>query len=358
MEFYLMMTKHCNLSCRYCSGVNIKSSRNSEISRPELDRQLDYVFKVAGKYPKDKHSLMFYGGEPLLNLEGIEEVIKRTQNTKFNFQYLIYTNGTLLNRASELLLENLSYIFVSIDGLEEVHDAQRGKGSFRKILSNLENLSSAFAGEKMARITVTNIVPLYDSVMNLLDKFEHIYWSVENTSELYPDEDEYQARYLEDQSRLIEFWVRELERGKLWNIVPFQGTAWALLSGEKIEQPWCGFGSVSNIVDLDGTAYLCDELVENPEFVWTSSKYIGWKPPYQHPDCQRCPVKFICGGRCGVAMLFHPPERRKRDCLKVIKMIQEIERKLPRIEDALKKHQIPLNALASEVVLDHCEVMP
>jgi len=308
VEFYLMMTKHCNLSCRYCSGVNIKSSKNSEISRPDLDRQLDYVFKVAGKYPKDKHSLMFYGGEPLLNLEGIEEVIKRTQNTKFNFQYLIYTNGTLLNRASELLLENLSYIFVSIDGLEEVHDAQRGKGSFRKILSNLENLSSAFAGEKMARITVTNIVPLYDSVMNLLDKFEHIYWSVENTSELY--------------------------------------------------QPWCGFGSVSNIVDLDGTAYLCDELVENPEFVWTSSKYIGWKPPYQHPDCQRCPVKFICGGRCGVAMLFHPPERRKRDCLKVIKMIQEIERKLPRIEDALKKHQIPLNALASEVVLDHCEVMP
>ncbi len=358
MDFYLMMTKHCNLSCRYCSGVNIQTTFGQEISRPDLDRQLEYVFSVVRRYPEQKHSLMFYGGEPLLNLDDIEEVIRRTKPTEYNFQYLIYTNGTLLDKASEFFLENLSYIFVSIDGIERIHDAQRGEGTYKKIMSNIQNLPSVFKGEKMARITVTNIVPLYESVMNLLDKFEHIYWSVENTTELYPDEDEYQARYLEDQRRLIEFWVSELEKGKLWNIVPFQGPAWVLLTGEKIEHPWCGFGTVSNIVDLDGTAYLCDELIDNPEFTWPNSKYIGWKPPYEHPDCKKCPVKFICGGRCAVAMIFHPPERRKRDCLKVVKMIKEIEKRLPRIESALKKHNIPVDSLATDVVINHCEVMP
>lgn len=97
-----------------------------DIRWPQIQRMLPEL------YERGIRILILEGGEPLLwkdGTRGINDVIVKAK--KYFFCIGVTTNGTLpLDIESDI-------IWVSIDGLQEMHDRLRGK-SFERIISNIE----------------------------------------------------------------------------------------------------------------------------------------------------------------------------------------------------------------------------
>lgn len=68
---------------------------------------------------------MFYGGEPLLNMSFIEQIIEVVSQLnigkEMEVSYLMTTNATLIHKYLPFLVENKFRLMISLDGNEENH---------------------------------------------------------------------------------------------------------------------------------------------------------------------------------------------------------------------------------------------
>jgi radical SAM protein with 4Fe4S-binding SPASM domain len=87
--------------------------------------------------------VLFSGGEPLVRQDLLELARYAVDH---GMRAVVSTNGTLITRekARELKKVGLSYVGVSLDGLEEVNDRFRGKkGAFRDAMMGIKNCQEA-----------------------------------------------------------------------------------------------------------------------------------------------------------------------------------------------------------------------
>jgi len=101
-KIYLEITNVCNLSCSFCAGTSRKkhflSVDEFEILAKKLRTYTDYLY----------FHLM---GEPLLHPQ-LNDFLKISEY--FGFKVIITTNGTLLGKAAEILLNSPALFKVSI----------------------------------------------------------------------------------------------------------------------------------------------------------------------------------------------------------------------------------------------------
>jgi MoaA/NifB/PqqE/SkfB family radical SAM enzyme len=129
------ITSRCNLKCVHCYASVTGACRELTTGQglQLISRLKDYGVPV----------VLFSGGEPLIR-EDLPELINAA--TSASMRAVISTNGTLITREKAAILGDmgLSYVGVSLDGLEEVNDRFRGlNGAFSKDLSGIENAMSA-----------------------------------------------------------------------------------------------------------------------------------------------------------------------------------------------------------------------
>lgn len=98
------------------------------------------------KLPK-KPVIILWGGEPLFS-PFFDELTERLFEMGFKLE--IITNGTMIDRHIEVIRRCISKVYVSIDGLEKLHDSIRGEGVFEKVTQNLKLLEK----EKVRIMTV------------------------------------------------------------------------------------------------------------------------------------------------------------------------------------------------------------
>ena len=125
------ITSACNLRCVHCyAATDAPRDELSTREGMELIAQLhDYGCPV----------ILFSGGEPLIRKD-LPGLVRRTVGS--DMRAVISTNGTLITRdlAMELADCGLSYIGVSLDGLQEINDAFRGvPGAFRDALKGIDH---------------------------------------------------------------------------------------------------------------------------------------------------------------------------------------------------------------------------
>lgn len=153
----LNITNNCNLACKYCPYCD--DNAYSEI-RPKKDMDeevaltaVDFFFKHNERIRNEGMLISFYGGEPLLNMGVIEACVEYVKNKYKKYHnkvhFVINTNGTLLNdEVVSYLMDNKILLHISIDGPEDVHNANRlsknGTGSYEIIISNLEKIRAKF----------------------------------------------------------------------------------------------------------------------------------------------------------------------------------------------------------------------
>ncbi len=127
------MTRRCNLKCVHCYARAVDVYGKDEIDTASAKRMIDDL--AAYGVPV----MLFSGGEPLVREDLVELAAYAVEK---GMRAVISTNGTLITpqKAAELKKVGLSYVGISLDGLEEAHDRFRGKkGSFAKALEGVEN---------------------------------------------------------------------------------------------------------------------------------------------------------------------------------------------------------------------------
>ena len=131
------MTRACNLKCIHCYAHAVARSREKELTTEQAKSMIDDLAQFGVPV------LLFSGGEPLVRPDLVE--LARYAVGK-GMRAVISTNGTLITRekAKELKSVGLSYVGVSLDGMEAINDEFRGKkGAFREAMEGIRNCQEA-----------------------------------------------------------------------------------------------------------------------------------------------------------------------------------------------------------------------
>lgn len=141
MVVILNTTFRCNLRCGYCYGQYFQR-KDKDFTTKELLDLIDDLAKMGTR------SITLGGGEPLIR-EDIGKIVERIK--KRGIECGFNTNGTLVPQKIKEL-KKADMICVSIDGPKEMNDANRGKGSFKKIMGGID--AALEAGIKVHTTTV------------------------------------------------------------------------------------------------------------------------------------------------------------------------------------------------------------
>lgn len=122
MIYHIVTTPECNLCCEYCCGKSF-SEPESKLKFESVPETPQYTMSELNSFLKkdeDKPvSIIFYGGEPLLNIDFIKKVMDSQKKYKVVKNFLIQTNGTLLDKLPKKYVNKFHTILVSIDGEEK-----------------------------------------------------------------------------------------------------------------------------------------------------------------------------------------------------------------------------------------------
>jgi len=131
------MTRRCNLKCIHCYSNSANIDYPDELTTEEGRKLIDDLAAFGSPV------ILFSGGEPLLRPDLLELAHYATDK---GMRAVISTNGTLITKdiAAKLKKIGLSYVGVSLDGLERTHDRFRGmKGAFELAIEGIRNCRDA-----------------------------------------------------------------------------------------------------------------------------------------------------------------------------------------------------------------------
>jgi 12,18-didecarboxysiroheme deacetylase len=131
------MTRRCNLKCIHCYSNSADIDYPDELTTEEGKKLIDDLASFGSPV------ILFSGGEPLLRPDLLELAQYATDK---GMRAVISTNGTLITKeiAAKLQKIGLSYVGVSLDGLEKTHDKFRGKkGAFASAIEGIRNCRDA-----------------------------------------------------------------------------------------------------------------------------------------------------------------------------------------------------------------------
>ena len=147
---------YCNLNCIYCGFGELYEGYDERLGKKMNMRHaitlLKYIYELKPKNKKNKFNIGFYGGEPLLNIGFIKQIVevanKLNVEKGLELQYSITTNGTLLHKYIDFLVANKFNLAVSLDGDEEGQSyrvfAKNNKNSFQKVIDNIDMIQRIY----------------------------------------------------------------------------------------------------------------------------------------------------------------------------------------------------------------------
>lgn len=140
------VTNHCNLACEHC--FVFREGNPSEAPPSIRDEMSDDAILETLTALRDRHgirSMLWMGGEPLLKKRLLARGIGLfARNT-------IATNGTI----GLVDFGPATLYVVSLDGPEDVNDAIRGPGVYRRVMRTLSSVPEEFASAVQVQCTVT-----------------------------------------------------------------------------------------------------------------------------------------------------------------------------------------------------------
>ena len=173
MHLTIVPTEACNLACIYCyeNGCKERSmpKKVQEQIKNFIEQQKDIIKSLA---------ITWYGGEPLLKMDVIDELskyfLKFTKENNIQYSASMITNGTLLDEQTvdKLVNYKIDSIQVTLDGLEEQHNKRRfyrvgDKNSFQNILEGIKKCVGKISVGIRINVDKTN-VDQYKKLIDLL----------------------------------------------------------------------------------------------------------------------------------------------------------------------------------------------
>ncbi|MBS7645042.1 MAG: TIGR04084 family radical SAM/SPASM domain-containing protein [Candidatus Bathyarchaeia archaeon] len=374
MYYYVTLTLECNLKCKYCYG---KCWDEPDYALDEEDIDYDLpgaisygINELRGFIGRDPYpTIVFYGGEPLLRVDLMEEIMDRVPARRF----ILQTNGLLLDRLENEYLSRLDSILVSIDGSRELTDFYRGDGVYMKIVENVRRIRSmGFKGEIIARMTVSNnTMELEREVLSLIEGedavFDSIHWQLDALFWKGDYDEELIGEWLENYNihvrRLARIWVMDMIlSGRVLRIYPLLGVARSLLLNEQSKLR-CGAGWVMFNIQTDGRITPCPVMAGMRRFYLgdihsLNPRSLRDSVSVANP-CPSCRIYWICGGRCLYAnsTRLWGPEGYRMVCRTVENLVESMRGFIPVLRRLLWEGRIGIGEF-NYPRFNSCEIIP
>lgn len=142
MALTILPTRGCNFGCIYC----YEQDRPNVLMNEQTEKAI--VKFVCSNSNLKRLSVVWYGGEPLLNFDSMVRLTKMFKQLNIEYSAKIVSNGYLLTMEKADLMKDLAIrnIQITFDGSEEIHNQRRfllgGQPTYRKIMDNLKYLLS------------------------------------------------------------------------------------------------------------------------------------------------------------------------------------------------------------------------
>lgn len=178
-----IVTEDCNLRCKYCYITHKASNKKMNFSVAK--KFIDYVLnsEMVKQYAV---TLDFIGGEPLLEIDLIDEICdyfklktyERGISWYWNYRISICTNGVNYKdkRIQRFISKNKNKVSmaITIDGTKEKHDLQRvfpdGSGSYDIVKKNVDIWKNQFYASTKVTFASDDLKYLKDSILELWDQ--------------------------------------------------------------------------------------------------------------------------------------------------------------------------------------------
>jgi uncharacterized protein len=148
LEVTILTTYSCNFKCVYCFEESVKDE--VFLDKNTSDQIVQWLIIRAQVKRYKRIYLVFYGGEPLLNVKPIYDISWQlqewAQKKGIEFGFGIITNGSLVNPSliDKFLSVGLKEIRISIDGFRDEHNKKRpfcdGRPTFDVLINNIKSV--------------------------------------------------------------------------------------------------------------------------------------------------------------------------------------------------------------------------
>ena len=149
MNVIVKVTDACNFACNYCSVG--ETAINQAINIATVKKMVDDLPELLNRVEDNKISILWHGGEPLLMpIEFYREAMSYAKEhlREYNLSFKMQSNGYLVDEKwIDLLREYKVNIGISLDGYQELHDANRctknEEPTFSVVMQNIARLRQA-----------------------------------------------------------------------------------------------------------------------------------------------------------------------------------------------------------------------
>lgn len=309
----LHVANACNLGCKYCfAGQGDYGLETSLMTAQTAQRSLDYLVNSSSE--DEGLRVVFFGGEPLLNLDVIEKTIEYA-NEKYpnrKFSYSTTTNGTLLSdKFIQMAAQYKIHTLVSMDGSAEIQDKLRpfrdGRGTSKTIREGVRRASITIPLSVRSTITRIN-TDLFSETNQFINMgFSKVFFSPVSTED---PETKIELEDLETiKSELLLLANDYLERAVSHQPQVFRAFSdiMTLLMRATKTKIGCGAGRRFVSILPNGDIYPCHRFagmgnyrigsIFNSDSFGTFSRY--WNETVdKRSDCKTCWIRNYCGGGC------------------------------------------------------------
>ena len=376
MIYHIVTTPDCNLCCEYCCGKSF-SEPESKLKFEDVPKEPKYTMAQLNSFlKKDKDkpvSLIFYGGEPLMNINFIKKLMDSQEKYKTVDHFLIQTNGTLLDKLPKKYVNKFHTILVSIDGGRITTNKNRGEGTWEKVTNNLKLIkANGFKGEIIARMTVEEPTNFYQDILDLVEPtdkdaftFTSVHWQLDaNMWHDYKKRNftEWSKEYNKDISKVTKYWLKKLNKGKVLRFYPFMGLLDSLIYKAQYHLR-CGSGIGNFTILPHGKISSCPIMSGVKEYYLGDIKSIAPKAlPFKltvGSPCTTCDDFELCGGRCLYSNLnpTWPKKGINEICQTTRHLIKEMKGIAPSVKELIDSKKIKKKDLGF-LKYNCCEIIP
>lgn len=193
------VTDFCNLNCIYCSlgelykNTEARNSKNMNIH--SAINLLKYIFEFKTHKDPEKLVIAFYGGEPLLNIKFIKQIVEVVDSLnsekELDIGYIMTTNATLIDKHIDFLIANNFRIMVSLDGNKKNNSyrifRKNNNNSFKKIIENVDMIQRDYPEYFDRNISFNAVMHNKNSIKDVHEFIYNRYHKIPQISSLNPN---------------------------------------------------------------------------------------------------------------------------------------------------------------------------
>ena len=323
-----VLTYQCNFACPYCYETDASNLAKSIMTKSMIDQ----IFSL---HQNHLEKITFYGGEPFLlpNREIIKYIISKAPQAIFSAT----TNGYFLEEYFDVLQQlKISYIMVTLDGPQEIHNQTRilknGKGTFEKIERGIRlYLEHAIPIKIRMNISNTNL----DACLELRKEYINTFPQQYNSGLLFFELQPVFQLPIEERKNIEQAIYFAEEKGG--NIIPLRSKNNTMVRSmsyplrvfvqnmENKFRPkytYCDAESSRRFYDADGNIYSCILALGNPQAaigsyypeVMIKSNSMLDRNIESIEVCSQCKLRFFCGGGCANEIIDSEGNTKRPNC--------------------------------------------